>query len=429
MILLRTSLALVIALAGCGDDDAATPDAGPRRDAGGRDAAGLDAGDAGETGEDAGGVDAGDPPACDPAPADLELNTEEAVTGLGDPVYVTQAPGRDDVLFIVEQDGEILIARDGTVLETPFFSIDVAFDGGNDERGLLGLAFHPGYAANGRFFIYYIAPSGDNRVAEYQRSDDNPDLADMTEVARLYDEDDFAGNHNGGMLAFGSDGFLYVGTGDGGGGGDPGQTALDLGNPFGKLLRLNVDGSGDYAAPGNPFAGMAGRLATVWAYGLRNPWRFSFDRLTHDLYIADVGQDEWEEVDVQPAASSGGECYGWSGWEGTHDFSVGRQDGCPDHVEPIVEYPHSGGGELEGSSITGGYVYRGTAIPSLQGTYLFADVGGPIYYLRWCDGALQGEAGRASGVPPGQVASFGEDNAGEVYIVQRNPGRILKIVP
>jgi hypothetical protein len=420
---------VLLMAAGCGDDATPPADSGPRRDTGGRDAAGMDADGVDSGGTDSGGVDAGEPPACEPAPADLALNTMEVVSGLADPVYVTQAPGRNDVLFIVEQNGEILIARDGTVLPEPFFSIDVAFDGGNDERGLLGLAFHPDYDANGRFFIYYIAPSGDNRVAEYARSAGDEDRANMTEVARLYDEEDFAGNHNGGMIAFGRDGYLYVGTGDGGGGGDPGMTGLDLNHPFGKMLRLDVDGSGNYAAPGNPFMGMAGRLATIWSYGLRNPWRWSFDRLTGDMYIADVGQDEWEEVDVQPAASTGGECYGWSGWEGTHDFAPARQAGCPEHVEPIAEYPHSGGGELEGPSITGGYVYRGSAIPSLQGTYIFGDISGPIYYLRWCDGAIQGEAGRASGVPMGQVSSFGEDNAGEIYIVHRNPGRILKIVP
>lgn len=357
------------------------------------------------------------------------------------PVYVTQAPGDDASLYVVEQPGRIRVVRDGQVRGTPFLDMrsNVAFPPGYTERGLLGLAFHPDYESNGRFFVYYTeAGSFRNVLAEYQRSSSDPLQANPTEQRRLISVEDTEDNHNGGMITFGPDGHLYVGMGDGGGACDDhgadgnGQNRETY---FGAIHRLDPDASAPHAADGNPFVGGSG-LDTMWAYGLRNPWRFSFDRKTGDLYIGDVGQNQFEELDVQPAASNGGENYGWRDFEGTEPSSVSNCSPpglVDDHAEPILTYPIRGdSGPVQGGcSIIGGYVYRGSAIPGLQGVYLYGDFcSNDVAALRYCNGQVMGNqnvqslSGQGSG-----LTSFGQDLDGELYIVWRDSGRVDKIVP
>ncbi|MCX7808881.1 MAG: PQQ-dependent sugar dehydrogenase, partial [Deltaproteobacteria bacterium] len=236
------------------------------------------------------------------------------------PVFLTHAPGRRD-LFVVDANGLIWIVRSGSVLPEPFLDIQSRIGGpllGGDERGLLGLAFHPQFQENGRFFVAFTPRGGPNIVAEGRRSVSNPDRAEP-ELTEILSIPDFASNHNGGMIAFGPDGFLYIGTGDGGGAGDPRRTAQDPMSLLGKILRIDVDGSSDgrpyRIPPSNPFASRSDVLPEIWAFGLRNPWRFSFDRNTGAIYIGDVGQNAWEEIDYEPPLT-GGRNYGWSAYEG-----------------------------------------------------------------------------------------------------------------
>ncbi|MCA9604896.1 MAG: PQQ-dependent sugar dehydrogenase [Myxococcales bacterium] len=417
---------------GCGDDggsdggttsDAATTDGGGGgadagdRDAGDRDAGDMDAGGA-DAGTDAGGgFDAGDVCADLTLPA-LDVEDVTAPGGWDAPVFLTHAPGSSD-LYVVEQPGRIRrVAPDGTVSE--FLDVTSIVDYGG-ERGLLGLAFHPDYASNGRFFLYYT-PNGStsygshNHVGEFRRMDATH--GDRTEVRSIVTIDDPEGNHNGGMIAFGGDGYLYAGFGDGGGAGDAHGSygnGLNTDIILGKILRLDVDNeAGMFAAAGNPFAGGGGD-ARIWAYGLRNPWRFSFDRVTHDLYIGDVGQGTWEEIDFQPASSPGGENYGWRAYEGYEVFRASEVSRVTDHAEPITVYSHS-----SGCSVTGGYVYRGSAIAGLQGWYFFSDYcSGATRALKVCDGAAAGEQA-VPALSGGNVSSFGEGPDGELYIVGFN---------
>lgn len=371
------------------------------------------------------------------------LDVEDVASGsYSFPVFVTQAPGSTDTLWIVEKTGLIRLVRGGAILDTPFLDARAligSVDSLGDERGLHGLAFHPDYAANGRFFIMYTPGDGGreadlNIVAEYRRSAGNPDQADATEVARLVSQRDPEWNHNGGMVAFGPDGFLYVGMGDGGGGGDdhgPIGNGQNLDTLLAKLLRLDVDAAGaEYAAAGNPLAAMGAR-PQIWAYGVRNPWRFSFDRLTGDLYIGDVGQGEWEEIDIQPAGT-GGQNYGWRAYEGEAVFDASLTDLVATHAAPVHVYRHGSSRETvrDGCSVTGGYVYAGSAIPELVGVYLFGDYcSGDVGAFRFCDGSVMG-LGRAPGLTGAGsgLASFGQDNAGEVYVVYQNDARVVRIV-
>jgi len=355
----------------------------------------------------------------------LAVENIAGATTFRSPIFVTQAPGSTDTLWVVEQRGTIQLVTGGLVAGT-FLDITSRVVAGG-EQGLLGLAFHPDYAANGRYFVYYTNDGdGANIVAEYNRDTGN------TEGPRLLNIPDTEGNHNGGMIAFGPDRLLYVGTGDGGGGGDPEGDAQSLDRLFGKMLRLDVDAASPFAAAGNPFAAGGGD-ARIWAYGLRNPWRWSFDRLTGDLYIGDVGQNCFEEIDVQPAASRGGENYGWNLCEGTYRYRGFCEDPpvvcASSQVGPVLAYPRSGPPDsLSGRSVTGGYVYRGTAIPALQGAYIFADFYGAAWALRWCEGTAMGPV-RVTGLDGlNQVASFGDDQAGELYVVSLG-GRIVRIIP
>jgi glucose/arabinose dehydrogenase len=340
-----------------------------------------------------------------------EIKLEEAAADLKSPVFITHAGDKSNRMFVVEKKGTIAILHDGKRSATPFLDVSSLITSGGSEQGLLGLAFHPQYSSNGRFFIYYTASNGDNTLARYQVSD-NPDVADPNSATVLFAQPDFAANHNGGMLAFGPDGHLYVGLGDGGGGGDPQSNGQNRSTLLGKLLRLDVSGDQPYAIPpDNPWpSGADGARPEIWAYGLRNPWRFSFDRATGDLYIGDVGQNAHEEIDFQPAGASGGLNYGWSVREALHCFQA---DPCEsnDMVDPVAEYSHD-----QGCSVTGGYVYRGAAFPSLAGVYIFGDYcSGTIWSLhRDGSGTWEQRELLDSGL---SISSFGEDEAGELYVV------------
>ncbi len=345
--------------------------------------------------------------------------------GLNQPVGVTHAGDGSGRLFIVEQTGRIRI-WDGTLRATPFLNLSAIVgpcgsptDCG--ERGLLGLAFHPDYATNGLFYVYYTRVSdGDLVIARYGVSAD-PNIADTTGTVLLTIEHSSQSNHNGGQLAFGPDGFLYAGVGDGGGGGDPFENGQNRDALLGKILRLDVDTDDfpadparNYGIPAdNPFVGTTG-ADEVWAYGLRNPWRFSFDRQTGDLWIGDVGQDAFEEIDFQPASSAGGENYGWDCREGAHVFNdtSGGSANCTGatFVDPILEYPQTSGN----CSVTGGFVYRGRVSSPLSGNYLFGD---------FCTGriwrgvpATGGAWSRVDLVDTNfGISSFGQGETGRLY--------------
>lgn len=419
-------LLLGITLVGCDDDDGGDVDAGPLPP--GVDAGDGDAGppfDAGP-GTDAGDIDAGPPP-VDPCmgsgPPALDVETVGSFTR---PVLVTYAPGDDGAIYIVEQPGRVQrVAPGGAVNE--FVSINVENgDSGGNEQGLLGLAFHPDYASNGRFFMYFVERgTGNNTLREYARDGSDPTRGLPAEVATLVDEADFAGNHNGGMIAFGPDGFLYAGLGDGGGANDPQRHGLNTNSLFGSILRLDVDNAPNYEAAGNPFIG-GGGAPQIWAYGLRNPYRFSFDQATGDLWIGDVGQNEWEEIDYQPAGAAGGTNYGWRAYEGTREFSRAEASdlaAATNHTPPIYEYAHG-----PGCSVAGGFVYRGTSIPGLQGWYLFADLcSSEVSALRQCPGGVEVE----SVLGPMDTGftglfSLGQDEDGEVYLCSGG-GQVVRI--
>ncbi|MAE07394.1 MAG: cadherin [Bacteroidetes bacterium] len=346
-------------------------------------------------------------------------------TGFSDPVDIANAG--DSRLFIVEQAGKIkIIDEGGNVNPVPFLDItSIVIDGG--ERGLLGLAFHPDYINNGYFYINYTSQStgGDTQISRFKVSSGNPDIAEPGSELHILTIAQPFGNHNGGDLDFGPDGYLYIGMGDGGSGGDPGNRAQNPLEMLGKMLRIDIDNGSPYSIPAtNPFVGDPTTLDEIWALGLRNPWRFSFDSQTGDMWIADVGQNAWEEIDFQSATSSGGENYGWRCYEGSHPFNT---SGCPPasaFVFPIYEYSQSG--SPGGCSVTGGVVYRGSQYPALDGHYFLSDYCGgwimTIYYngISWVTinhGTWSGEG----------FSTFGEDVTGEVYVAGLFTGKIWKI--
>jgi glucose/arabinose dehydrogenase len=335
-------------------------------------------------------------------------------SGLGDALYVTSPPG-DQRFFIVQQSGRILIRKNGRVLGRPFLNISGLVTAGG-EQGLLGLAFHPDYASNGRFFVYYTDLQAQERVVEYRRSG-NPDRASPGSARLILRMADPFPNHNGGDVQFGPDGMLYIGTGDGGSGGDPLGSGQSLDTLLGKILRIDVNrrsGGTPYAIPpDNPFVGRAGARPEIYVYGLRNPWRFSFDRQRRDLWIGDVGQGSWEEIDYRPAGRIAGSNFGWNAFEGRHPYPGGNAANGRT-IAPVAEYSHA-----KGISVTGGYVYRGTAVPGLRGRYVFADYGsGRVWTMR--AGPRPGPAREITGTlgtQLGTVTSFGEDSAGELYVI------------
>jgi len=366
-------------------------------------------------------------PTPSPAPSATPTGTAGPVSlalkpvagGLSAPLYVADpgdAPGR---LYVVEQGGRIMLVQDGSVRSTPFLDLsDRVLAGG--ERGLLSAAFAPDYAGSGRFFVNYTDLEGDTVIGLYTRGADGA-AADPSSAHPVLEIEQPASNHNGGLVLFGPDGYLYVGMGDGGGGGAENAQRSDT--LLGKMLRLDVSGDGYAIPPDNPFVADPAVRDEIWALGLRNPWRFSFDRETGDLWIGDVGAGTWEEIDFQAASSRGGENYGWPRMEGP-DCNAG---GCETagYVVPVAAYRHGEGD----CTVVGGYVYRGDAIPELHGTYLFAD---------YCSGRLWGldAAGARSrtarpvllletGIT---VSSFGEDRDGELYLTDLSGGRVYQVV-
>lgn len=378
------------------------------------------------------GVDGGGPVTCGSGiPA---LDVDVFASGFNQPVYMAAAPGTDD-LFVMEVGGRIRVLSatgedGGTFLD---ISDEVRNSGSpGDEQGLLGLVFHPEYEANGLFYVYYTEDgSNDNVVAVGTRETARTADPAVQVILRM---DDFASNHNGGCMQFGPDGELYIGTGDGGGGGDPMETGQDTEELLGKILRIHVDATTgtSYTSPAsNPFAGATPGRDEIFAYGMRNPWRFSFDRATGDLLIGDVGQNAWEEIDFVPAGTGAGDNFGWSECEGFAPFGAAGSECALDHHEPIVAVSHGSDPVTpSGVSITGGYVYRGTEVDGLQGVYLFADAyGGWVAGLRYCDETLSDyqEIDDLSGGCPGGPVSFAQDNAGELYMVCYG-GSIRRIV-
>jgi glucose/arabinose dehydrogenase len=349
---------------------------------------------------------------------------QQIASGLSFPLYLTAPPGDLTRLFVVEKTGAIRIIKDGTLLPNPFLDISGEVSG-DTEQGLLGLAFPADYASTGRFIVHYTDTAGNTRVSVFQVSS-NPDVADPSSEHAILSVDQPFPNHNGGQLAFGPDGFLYLGLGDGGGSGDPEGRGQDLSDLLGSILRLDVRSGTSYTVPpDNPFVGQQpATRPEVWSYGLRNPWRFSFDRANGDLYIADVGQDSIEEVDVAPAAAGSGKGvnYGWSIMEGTHCYGASQCDQTGLAL-PAHEYPHP-----SGCSITGGYVYRGSAIPALQGLYFFGDFCERwVHSFRYSGGAATELTDWPALRIPGSLTSFGEDAAGELYLLESS-GRVSKIV-
>ena len=341
-------------------------------------------------------------------------------SGLTQPTSITHAGDGSGRLFITLQGGTIVIHNGARILPTPFLDISGLVSCCR-ERGLLSMAFHPSYASNGLFFINYTNVQGNTVVARYRVSA-NPNVADRASRRVILTVAQPFANHNGGQLQFGPDGFLYIGMGDGGSGGDPGNRAQDLSTLLGKMLRINVNEGLPYTIPaGNPFVRTTGARPEIWALGLRNPWRFSFDRLTGQLFIGDVGQNAREEINLQPSNSPGAKNYGWRLMEGRRCFNPATD--CNDGTLelPIIDYSH-----MLGCSVTGGYRYRGSLIPALAGRYLYAD---------FCSGRMW----EASPVRGGswqsrlltdstfKISTFGEDEEGELYFSDYATGRIFKI--
>ncbi|MGA2819841.1 MAG: PQQ-dependent sugar dehydrogenase [Anaerolineales bacterium] len=329
------------------------------------------------------------------------------------PTYLADPGDGSGRLFVVEKSGRILILKGTALAGDPFLDLRDQVGSSGSEQGLLSMAFHPGYPHPPYFYVDYTDPTGDVVVARLRLSN-NADSADPSSelIVLRIDHRQFP-NHNGGQLQFGPDGFLYVGVGDGGSEGDPEGNGQKLDTLLGKILRLDVDAATPYAVPrGNPFLGQPGVLPEIWAYGLRNPWRFSFDRPSGDLWIADVGQDQYEEVDLQPPGL-GGLNYGWSLMEGLHPYAGEYREGL---TLPVWEYEHS-----QGCAITGGYVYRGRQIPELVGDYLFSDYcSGKLWALyRTPEGNRQAVLLLETGL---NVSSFGEDARGELYLLDLRGG-------
>ncbi|HEX8073765.1 MAG TPA: PQQ-dependent sugar dehydrogenase [Thermoleophilaceae bacterium] len=324
-----------------------------------------------------------------------------------EPVYAIGAPGDRSRLFVVEQAGRIRVRRKGRTLGRPFLDIRSRVLAGG-ERGLLSMAFAPDYQRSGLFYVYFTGRNGDVRIQQFRRSSGNPSVADAAsgrDVLRVAHSR--YPNHNGGQLQFGPDGYLYAGLGDGGGGGDQDRRGQDLGTLLAKLVRIDPRPGGGYDVPaGNPFAGRSGARDEIWAYGLRNPYRFSFDRRTGDLTIGDVGQDRFEEVDFVRGAGRGAN-YGWSVFEGFSRFRSGR---APGHVKPVLAPSQDDGF----CALIGGYVVRDAKLKALYGRYVYGDNCNPrIYSVRLRAGAAKGN--RATGLRIGGLSSFGEDAAGHVY--------------
>ncbi len=358
--------------------------------------------------------------------AQVEFKLENYVSGFSEPVDIANAG--DTRLFIVEKKGIIrIINENGQLLPNPFIDIDPKVIASSGEQGLLGLAFHPNFAQNGYFYVNYVNNSGDTQISRFSVNANNPDRADPNSEFPLLILDQPYANHNGGDLNFGPDGYLYIGTGDGGSGGDPQNRAQNRHSLLGKMLRLDVNNGSPYGIPAdNPFINDTSANNEIWALGLRNPWRFSFDRQTGDLWIADVGQGDWEEINYTPANSKGGENYGWRCYEGHANFNTTGCGAKNTYTFPVYDYLSDG--TATGCSTTGGYVYRGAKYPNLQGQYIYADYcSGRFWSLRpngqggWTNTDLLNSSDF-------NIVAFGEDQKGELYVAGINTGIIYRIV-
>lgn len=358
-------------------------------------------------------------PVADPARFQIELIP--AVVGVSEPVAMTSARDGSGRLFVAEKGGRVRIVRDDALVASPFLDISDRVLSSGSEQGLLGVAFHPDYGDTGWVFVNYTDLAGDTVVSRFDVSTSDPDRADPgSEQILLQIEQPFS-NHNGGHLAFGADGMLYVGTGDGGSGGDPLGSGQNPQSLLGKMLRFGIDGSGGLVIPDdNPFVGDASTRDEIWALGLRNPWRFSFDRVTGDLYIGDVGQNQYEEIDVEGRFSVGGVNWGWNRMEGFHCYDGASCDSTGLQM-PAVEYDHG-----EGCSVTGGVVYQGSRFPFLNGTYLFADYcSGRIWALE--AGGRHGWAVATVGSAGAAISVIGEDEDGEIWVADLAGDRLLRL--
>ncbi len=352
---------------------------------------------------------------------EIELGFRTVVSGLTSPVGVESARDGSGRLFVVDQTGTVQIVRDGQMEATPFLDLSGSVSLGN-EQGLLGLVFHPDYSANGQLFVNYTDLNGDTVIARFEVQANDPDQVDPLSETIILTIDQPYANHNAGDLAFGPDGLLYIPTGDGGFRDDPQNRAQDLGSWLGKILRIDVDSGTPYAVPStNPFVGVSGAVPEIWAYGLRNPWRVSFDPANGDLYIADVGQNSREEINVHRSGSAAGTNYGWRCREGTLDYITDPP--CTGTLtDPVFEYTHDAGN----CSVTGGRVYRGLETPRLDGVYLLAD---------YCSGKLWGLApDDAAGWSSTELVdttrrpvAFGEDGNGELYMTDIASGELVRV--
>lgn len=357
-------------------------------------------------------------------PSDLVLTLEPIWSGFDDPVLLVGAGDGSGRRFVVEQPGRVRLIAGGDVRPAPYLDLTDRVGSRASEQGLLGLAFHPRFAENGRLFVHYTDRAGDTVVSELRAASGGEGVDPATERV-LLTADQPAGNHNGGHVTFGPDGMLYIGLGDGGGANDTYGNGQRPDTLLGKILRIDVDAGGGapYGVPAdNPLLG--GTFAPeTWAWGLRNPWRFAFDRATGDLYIGDVGQGAWEEIDVAPAASRGGENYGWPILEGERCLGTGGPPAScgagDDLVPPVATYPHP-----EGCSVTGGFVYRGAEHPALEGVYLYGDYcSGRIWGLWRSAGAWRSAVLADTDLA---ISSFGEDDDGELYAID-HAGTVLRV--
>jgi glucose/arabinose dehydrogenase len=400
MRLARAALLVALPLlASCGKGDTTSPDPGP--------------------GPTDGSCPAGSVVSGLPA-----LTTVRVAGGLQQPLDLQSVPGDRARLYVVEQAGRIRVIRDGVLQPEPFLDI-VSRVGAGGERGLLGLAFHPQFATRRTFYVNYTDKRGDTHIVEF-RANGEDRAAPFTEREIFFTPQPFA-NHNGGGLAFGPDGRLYAGLGDGGSGGDPLGNAQDLATPLGKMLRFDVDAGPPFVPADNPFRAQAGAEPHVWAAGLRNPWRFAFDRATGDLFIADVGQGRREEINVGLASRRGGENYGWNVTEGTLCFSPASGCNTQGLTPPLLDYGHDAG-----CSITGGVVYRGCRMPALQGAFFYGDYcSNVVRSLRLADGRAADERDWTAtlGRGLGNLGAFGVDADGEMYLVDHGRGDVYRIVP
>jgi len=368
------------------------------------------------------------------------LSSKLIADGFNKPLFVTSLPEDANILYVVEQGGRIKIIKNGHVLDEDFLNIDKQVVNPNrpgDERGLLGFAFHPDHSKNGKFYVNYMNNDGFTVVSEFTVQ--SKEKSDPSSERILFDLEQPYRNHNGGHMEFGPDGYLYISIGDGGKAGDPLNAGQDLNTILGKVIRIDVN-IHPYGIPkSNPYYGQKDKRGEIWAWGLRNVWRFSFDRKTGDIYYGDVGQNKWEEVNFEPADSPGGVNYGWRLMEASHCYNP--DNNCPEEglTMPIIEYPNDanymvvlGGGsqaDAEGCSVTGGYVYRGKQIKGLQGYYMFGDYcSGNIWTFKVVNGKAVNfenrteEINLANGEFTTYISSFGEDANGEFYIVEYNGG-------